>query len=69
MTNQRPEPRGICKAGAQLLKKQQSGRIGQRERDAVLNGPCGMINPLECRVHAAVVIGREWDAAEGRLFS
>lgn len=61
------EPRGICVAGARLL--QRKGHAGIRELEAVLGGPCGLINPLECRVHAAAALERGWDLAERQALS
>lgn len=61
----RPEPRGYC--NRKWLGKLQAGRLSERERSAILDAPCGMKNPLECKIHAAAVIGRQWDTAERRL--
>ncbi len=63
------EPIGICRDGARLLAKEKAGRVSPRARQAVLDARCGLKDPLDCKVHAAAAIGRQWDTAERRLMS
>jgi len=59
------KPRGYC--NGKVLRCIERNLVTADEKRRILEGECGLKDPLDCKIHARAAIKGTWDVAASRL--